>query len=164
MLWAPNETFDQWRDTPASYADIRRALHYILHGLLNYDMHTAVSFNLHSFRHFLVESGQQLRALGICSPEDIERLGNWAHGSAMPQAYDNAGGVSELQARYIVIGALRTGWTPAAEGDLPSRPPRQLESAAGQDVVHFVTHKATKKRHRVKAGERVTICRFWTCG
>ena len=121
ILFAPNSSFDAWLGRPAEYADIRRSLHFIIFTFLGYDAETAVEFNPHSFRHFLVESGQQLRALKVCTDTDLEKLGHWAKRSSMPNTYDNAAGTSELSDRYTVIGALKSGWRPARQGELPTR-------------------------------------------
>ena len=68
-----------------------------------------MTFNPHSFRHFLVESGQQLRALSVCDSTDLEKVGHWCKGSSMPDRYDNASGTSELMARLKIVDALRKG-------------------------------------------------------
>ena len=159
VLWACNGSCDQWLDRPASYPDLRRGLHFLLHNCCGFSIEEAIEYNPHSFRHFLVESGQQLRTLKVCSEEDLERLGHWAKGSSMPQSYDNAAGVSELQARYTIIGALQSGWRPAGQGELPQHP----SSFSVPELVP-VGHIARKMRHLVKPCAAVTVCGMWQCG
>ena len=81
----------------------------------------AVEYTPHSFRHVLIVAGQQLRSSGVVRSEDIESLGHWQPGSAMPRAYDSEAGVSELQTRVAIMDAVRTGWRPVREGELPIR-------------------------------------------
>jgi len=66
ILWAPNSSFDEWLPRHAEYHDIRRSLHFILHSCMGLSVEEAVDFTPHSFRHFLVEAGQQLRAIKAC--------------------------------------------------------------------------------------------------
>ena len=119
-LWAPNSAFDEWLPRHAEYHDMRRALHFILQACLGLSVEEAIEFTPHSFRHFLVEAGQQLRAIKACSVDDMERLGRWSKGSNMPDIYDNASGVSELMASHTVLQALRSGWRPVQDGCLPN--------------------------------------------
>jgi len=76
ILLAPNLSMDGWLDRPADYSDIRRAMHFMLHVCWSLPIVEAVSFNPHSFRHFMVEAGQQLRSLNVCSETDLEKLGH----------------------------------------------------------------------------------------
>ena len=103
ILWAPNSSYDEWLDRPATYQDLRRALHFLLHGFLGMSLDDAVLHNPHGFRHFMVESGQQLRSMKICEPGDIDRLGHWAKGSPMAESYDSSAGVSELRIRHTIV-------------------------------------------------------------
>ena len=157
ILWAPNSSYDGWTHRPAEYHDLRRALHFVLHCHCGMELRTAVEYNPHCFRHFMVESGQQLRSLKLCSEGDIEKLGHWKKGSSMPDSYDNASGVSELQARHCVMNALRSGWVPAEEGELPTMPP-------SKDTTVFVADKKRKRIHIQKNGSRSSRCGMWTCG
>ena len=50
----------------------------------------------------------------------MERLGHWAKNSAMPRHYDSEACATELQTRKTVADALRTGWRPATDGNLPA--------------------------------------------
>jgi hypothetical protein len=134
VSWAPNGTFDAWLGRPAEYADVRRALHFILHSQCGLSIEDSISYNPHGMRHFMIDSGQQLRALKICSSEDIEKFGHWNKGSSMTEAYDNAAGVSELMARHLVLGAVRSGWRPAAEGELPNPLPVPPQGTAGSST------------------------------
>ena len=158
ILWAPNSSCDDWLDRPASYPDLRRCLHFLLHMHHGMALDEAVTFNPHSFRHFLVESGQQLRCLKICDDADLERLGHWAKGSEMPNNYDNAAGVSELMARVKIMNALRQGWRPAREGEIPLAIPGSIARVVP------VGHIGSQKIHMVSTTATLTLCRFWNCG
>ena len=157
ILWAPNSAYDGWFERPAEYHDLRRALHFILHCHCGMELRKAVEYNPHCFRHFMVESGQQLRSLKLCSEGDIEKLGHWKKGSAMPDSYDNASGVSELQARHFVSNALRSGWVPAEEGELPTMPQTMNGTAE-------VADEEKRRVHIHRAGSRSSRCGMWTCG
>ena len=158
ILFAPDSTMSGWINRPAEYHDLRRSLHLMLHLYCNVAMDDAVTYNPHSFRHFLLESAQQLRAVNVCSTNELERLGHWSAGSSMPDKYDNASGVSELQARHRVLEALRSGWHPVPEGALP-RAPSGTKSERG-----LVAHRLTKIVHAVQGDARKTVCGKWTCG
>ena len=54
--------------------------------------------------------------------DDVERLGHWSRNSTMTRRYDNAAGTSERYARETLMKAFRTGWRPAKDGCLPTRP------------------------------------------
>ena len=123
MVLAPSSAYDQWLQRPAEYSDFRRAVHFLFHTYLGMTQEMAICYNPHSFRHFLIESAQQLRAMKYCSTDEVERLGRWKKGSDMPEAYDNQSGVSDLLARHRVLSVLTSGWRPATEGELPSLPP-----------------------------------------
>ena len=169
ILKAFNGACDQWIERPAVYSDLRRGLHFVLHACLGWPIQDAVLYNPHAFRHFLVESGQQLRSLGLCSEEDLERLGHWSKGSSMPATYDNAAGVSELKARYKVIEAFQTGWRPARQGELPSAlPTASASSTSTRGVQHtefvMVGNKTTKRKHYQETTDTVTLCGLWQCG
>jgi hypothetical protein len=166
VSWAPNGTFDAWLGRPAEYADVRRALHFILHSQCNLSIEEAISYNPHGMRHFMIDSGQQLRALKICSAEDIEKFGHWNKGSAMTEAYDNAAGVSELMARHVVLSAVRSGWRPAAEGELPNPLPGPFQSAGSStdcldssDVAETVGNPVTKRLHLSDPHAKVSRCK-----
>jgi len=154
ILLAPNSSMDGWLDRPADYSDIRRAM---LHVCWSLSIVEAVSFNPHSFRHFMVEAGQQLRSLNVCSETDLEKLGHWSNNSSMPSKYDNAAAESELQARYRIIESLKTVWRPVSEGVLPMQLP------SGRVLVQ-AGHKVTKKLHMAWSDEVCTLCKMWTCG
>ena len=120
VLRAANGAMDQWLDRPAEYDDVRRALHLTLVLACSLSAAEAVLYNPHGFRHLLVSVGQQLRAFGVVSESDLERLGHWSKGSVMPIRYDAAAGVSELRARAALLNVVRNGWRPAKDGELPS--------------------------------------------
>ena len=149
------------RELPVICSDLRRGLHLILRVCLGWEIEVAIRYNPHCFRHFLIESGQQLRSLKVCSTDDMERLGRWTKGSSMPDAYDNASGVSELMARHTVVQALKSGWRPVAEGHLPNQ---VSSSSSSSSSLVYVGHKVSKKVHVHKRGTRRTSCGMWTCG
>ena len=160
VLLAPNASFDGWLDRPAEYGDLRRSVHFLLCACLAFSPELAVLYNPHSFRHFLIESGQQLRALKACGTSHIEKLGRWKPGSTMPDVYDNASGVSELMSRHIVISTLASGWRPVAEGMLPNALP---QSSASSSSVR-VGHRGKKTIHLKAPTVLATVCNMWTCG
>ena len=78
----------------------------------------------------------------------------------MPLTYDNAAGVSELQARYKVIGVLQSGWRPAKQGELPSDVPVSAQpsgSSSSRDLVR-VGYMKRKVAHVQLRDSVVTIC------
>ena len=119
LVFAANGAMDAWLPRPAEYSDARRALHLLLLLSCRLNAEQAVEYNPHGFRHILVSAGQQLKAFGVVSEGDLDKLGHWARGSAMPGRYDSASGVSELRARTALLKVIRTGWRPAKEGELP---------------------------------------------
>ena len=120
-------------------------------------------------RHFMIDSGKQLRALKICSAEDIEKFGHWNKGSAMTEAYDNAAGVSELMARHVVLSAVRSGWRPAADGELPNPMPEPSQGNAGsstdrldsRNVAITVGNPVTKRLHLSDPHAKVSRCKMF---
>ena len=175
ILWAPNSAFDEWLPRHAEYHDIRRSLHFILHSCMGLSVEEAIEFTPHSFRHFLVEAGQQLRSIKACSVDDMERLGRWSKGSNMPDTYDNASGVSELMASHTVLQALRSGWRPVENGCLPnflaptssssSSTLLSLPSSSSSACTKtFVANREMKKVHIKDPCKSKSVCWFWMCG
>ena len=169
VLWAPNSSCDSWLPRMAEYHDMRRSLHFILHICLSMSVSDAVEYTPHSFRHFLVEAGQQLRALKECSVDDVERLGRWSKGSSMPDVYDNASGTSELMAGHTVLCALRSGWRPVENGCLPNGLPSSSFTSSSSSCTRsqkstWVANRETRKVHFVIGGKSVTVCKMWSCG
>ncbi len=167
LVWAPNSTLDAWLERPAEYADLRRALHFMLIVYKGYPASTAATYNPHSFKHVLVTAAQQLRTFGVVTEDDIERLGHWSKGSSMPRNYDSAAGVSELVTRTKVINQLRAGWRPVAEGDLPRAPLAAQDvgrGSAGTMVDPIRVGHAKRKMAHLWIGGRKTMCGWWTCG
>jgi hypothetical protein len=172
VVWAPNSAFDAWLPRHAEYHDMRRALHFLLHACLGLSAEEAIEYTPHSFRHFLVEAGQQLRAIKACTVDDMERIGRWNKGSNMPDVYDNASGVSELQASHSVLQALRSGWRPVQDGCLPN--PLTLCSSSTSSSLPtsapisssriLVANRDTKKVHVKHPSKSVSVCSMWTCG
>jgi hypothetical protein len=126
-------------------------------------------YSPHGFKHVLVGAGQQLKSIGCYSEGDIERLGSWAKGSTMPLRYDNEAGVSELAARHKVQSALRTGWRPSAEGELP----KPLPSSSSCNIPSVIApisdklrvgHSRSKIIHYAVHGCNSTSCGKWQCG
>ena len=163
VLLAPNTSYDERIQHPAEYQDLRRGLHFLLHVSLDLSVEDSVMYNPHCFRHFLIESGQQLRAMKVCSTDDMERLGRWAKGSSMPDTYDNALGLSELMARHTVLQELRRGWRPAAEGELPA-PRSAASSTRSTSSTSPVAHAGTKMVHIKMREVGKTKCGMWSCG
>ena len=165
ILLAPNSSYDQWLDRPAEYADFRRAVHFLLGFCLNLPLEEAVLYNPHSFRHFLIESSQQLRAMKFCTTDDVERLGRWKPGSGMPDVYDNQSGVSDLISRHRVISALVSGWRPVTEGQIPEVPVFDYKrTPGGVDQITLVANRGSSVVHRKAENGKSTFCRMWTCG
>ena len=75
----------------------------------------------------------------------------------MPNLYENASGVSELKARYVVLDALKSGWRLAKNGELPMDVPVE-------DKCFSVFHIVRKRVHLVLRGQKVTMCKMWCCG
>ena len=157
VIKAPNFSGDARLERPADYGDVRRMLHMMLMFYMDVKAEDAVTYNPHGFRHVLVTAGQQLKAYGIVSEEDLDRLGHWSKGSAMPRNYDAEAGVSEMGVRTALLQQIRQGWRPAGEGSLPARP------VSNEKVYHKVGHKRRKKIHAVTSGG-ITECGWWACG
>ena len=79
----------------------------------------------------------------------------------MSDANDNASGVSELHARHRVLEALRSGWMPVREGELPIMPSTSGPTASN---VIMVGHKRTRTIHSVELDSSLTKCKLWMCG
>ena len=163
ILNATSAHMDGWLDRPAEYADLRRSLHLLLMVYFGLSPEQAAEYNPHGFRHVMVGAGQQLRSLGQYQKEDIGRLGKWSEGSEMPERYDNASGVSELNARVKIMAVLRAGWRPAADGELPKPVPAEASSRSLELLVPVGNAKG-KKIHRHWTGSRSTKCGRWHCG
>ena len=157
VLKAANNAGDEWTDRPAEYGDVRRMLHLMLIMYMGVEAEVAVTFNPHGFRHVLVTAGQQLKSYGVVKEEDLERLGHWVKGSAMPRNYDVEAGVSEMSVRVALLQQIRQGWRPAGEGCLPSPP------VAERSTPHRVANKKRKMVHAWQDGT-VTKCGKWRCG
>ena len=86
----------------------------------------------------------------------------------MTEAYDNAAGVSELMARHVVLGAVREGWRPVAEGELPNPLPQSMvgvqapSSGGSRDIgPYIIGNHATRKWHLASRGENCSRCRMF---
>ena len=191
VLLAPSATMDRWLDRPAEYADVRRALHFILMSQCGMTASEAVTYSPHGFRHLLITIGQQLRTQGVVTEGDIERLGHWAKDSSMVRRYDTSAGVSELSARSTLLRAVREGWRPVSDGTLPNPLPstpgaQALVRSIPQTPISYgraapagrvgqavpsgrpcfirVGHRTRKRVHLVSEPHRVSMCGMWTCG
>ena len=120
VLRAANVGLDTWLDRPARYADFSRALHVLLMVYAQAVPETVVTYTPHGCRHVQVTAAQQLAQQKLMTENAVESLGHWERGSKMPKRYDAASGVTELSARKVVSDALRGGWRPAADGQLPA--------------------------------------------
>ena len=155
---------------------------------------SVIEYTPHGCRHFSVTSATQLKAQGVLGSEALESLGHWERGSKMPLLYDNARCVTELQARKTVGDALRSGWRPAEDGQLPMpatpggdmiKCPGTPALAIGAPNFPSATIESTSsdaattsnaprrvmvynnKRHRVHIvleGQIKSLCDTWTCG
>ena len=125
----------RWEHRIAEYNDLLKALHIILMEYFGMSAEQAVPYTLHGFRHTMVVAGAQLRQQKMVSTEGMESLGHWERGSAMPNRYDTAAGVTELGTRLTITNAIRAGWRPAAEGEAPYRS-RYTRHEAGNDSVN----------------------------
>ena len=169
LLFATTNAAEDWLHRPALYADARRMLHLILMIFFDMDCEEAARYNPHGFRHVMVTAGQQARALGALGEGDLERLGHWNKGSAMPLRYDSSAGVSELVVRSTITNAVRAGWRPAPEGNLPvPLPTNTIVEACPPSVCSrplvSVGHRRSLKVHRTRAESGITLCRIWKCG
>ena len=170
LVFAPNGALDDWLPRLAAYSDIRRSLHFLLVVCCGMSVDEAVTFNPHGFRHILVTAGQQLKSLGLLVEGEVEVLGHWDKGSNMPAKYDSAAGVTELKARSTILSAFRSGWRPAADGEVPKHPfpststiTSSASSSCSSDPM-VVVNGSNGRAHRVLSGNRRTICKWWTCG
>ena len=68
----------------------------------------------------MVTAGTQLASQGLLENSALETLGHWEKGSKMPVVYNSAACVTELQTRSVIAEALRSGWRPASDGNLPA--------------------------------------------
>ena len=80
---------------------------------------SVIEYTPHGCRHVQVIAGTQLASQGLIGELALESLGHWGKGSKMPRLYDSARCVTELQARKAISDALRSGWRPASDGNLP---------------------------------------------
>ena len=156
---------------------------------------SVIEFTLHGCRHVQVTAGAQLASQGLSEKSSLDILGRWEKGSKMPERYDSASCVTELQTRTTIAEALRTGWRPSDDGSLPAPatptlehlmpgtpgairtvksapvvtcPPTPLGSneteqrEAPRTLV--VVNTQRNMAHRVMLPDRVSICRWYTCG
>ena len=79
-----------------------------------------VNYTPHGCRHVSVTAATQLAFQGVISDSSIEYLGHWKKGSKMTRHYDSAACVTELSTRKTISDALRSGWRPATDGNLPT--------------------------------------------
>mgnify|MGYP003324326614 CR=1 FL=1 len=120
IVMAPNATLDDWLPRPAEYRDFSRALHLLLMLYCGETPESVVCYTPHGCRHVMVTAGTQLAAQGMLEESALETLGHWEKGSKMPKLYNSAACVTELQTRTVIAEALRTGWRPASDGNLPT--------------------------------------------
>ena len=189
IVLAPNSTLDEWLPRPAEYRDFSRALHLLLMLYGGESPRSVIEFTPHSCRHVQVTAGAQLASRGFLDKASLDTLGHWEKGSKMPERYDSASCVTELQTRSTIADALRTGWRPSADGNLPAPITPAMEkmmapgtpmartttattgqlaepaaSSVGPGKILTVVNLHRKRAHRVKPPRTVTMCNFWTCG
>ena len=108
---------------------------------------TVVDYTPHGCRHVQVTAGAQMAAHGLISEQSLETFGHWERGSKMPERYDSASCVSELQTRKVITDTLRTGWRPAEDGSLPPPPtPGNVVPAAPMTPVSSIQHVTTAEK------------------
>ena len=177
MIFAPNVTLDEWLPRPARYNDLSRALHLLLmvHGGESPD--SVIEYTPHECRHFQLSAGRQLAQQGVIGENALESLGHWERGSKMPALYDSASCVGELNTRKRICDALRTGWRPASDGELPKNladysqaaaMPESVEAtpAAAPLVANGACRVYNSKRNRIHANRppsTKSICGWWVC-
>ena len=192
LIRAPNSTLDRWLSRPATYADFNRAWHLLLMVYGGESPQTVVEYTPHGCRHIQVTAATQLAAQGLLGDTALEAIGHWERGSKMPRHYDTAKCVTELQARKSVTDAVRSGWRPAEDGNLPmpATPAMQSGPCPGTpnllsgrmrsiaesnvqktDVVVAVAAKKvmvlnTQRRrvHLVDTTKKTSVCGWWSCG
>ena len=188
VVRAPTSTLHGWLNRPAGYNDFRRSLHLLLMLYAGETPATVVEYTPHSCRHVQVTAGTQLAAQGFLTEQSMATLGHWEQGSKMPKRYDSAACVSELHTRSKITEAIRTGWRPATDGQLPTPPtpvgatvaapmtPRPSEtrsSTTGPQATtnedrsrsaQAVVNKRRNMAHMTSATTRATRCGWFTCG
>ena len=179
ILNAVNEPMDKWLSRPAEYDDFRRVLHAMLIMYAGLSPDVAVGYNPHGFRHVMVTAASQVRLSHHIPDAGLESLGHWAPGSSMPRKYDSEAGVTELATRKLVHDAIRSGWKPAREGELPSSVPgssndfsvcgsRACTVSDSENLQPYqcvmVASTTRKRNHLVQKDSGVTVCRWWKCG
>jgi len=188
IVRAPTSTLHGWLNRPAGYNDFRRSLHLLLMLYAGETPATVVEYTPHSCRHVQVTAGTQLAAQGFLTEQSMATLGHWEQGSKMPKRYDSAACVSELHTRSKITEAIRTGWRPATDGQLPTPPtpvavtaaapmtPRPSETRSsttgpqattkedGSRSAQAVVNKRRNIAHMTSATTRATRCGWFTCG
>ena len=180
VVLAANVTMDEWIPRPARYGDFSRALHLLLMVYGGEIPETVIEYTPHGCRHVLLTSAQQLAQQGKLSVPCMESLGHWERGSKMPKHYDAAACVTELQARKTISDAVKSGWRPAGDGELPQMV-GQLStgcpttsscmpsstctiSSTSSSVSIKVLNRRKRTLHLNTPPSTVTICKWFTCG
>jgi len=109
---------------------------------------SVIEYTPHGCRHVQVIVGTQLVLQGVLDESALDSLGHWEKGSKMPRLYDAAACVTELQTRKSISDVLRTGWRPAANGQLPSpaTPVTRLAVCPATPAVRSDTPQRKKQR------------------
>jgi hypothetical protein len=161
LLLGVNSAGDVWSDVPATYGDVRRMLHLVLMSQFNLRAVDAVEFNPHGFRHVLITAAHQLKGFGVVSEPDLDVLGHWSKGSAMPRSYDSSAGVTEMRTREAIIQQIRLGWRLVNDGSFPMAP---IGNVDADNPRILVTNTRSRKVHATKRGMKRSLCGFFTCG
>ena len=188
LVWAPNSTLDGWLNRPANYSDFSRSLRLLFMIHAGESPASVVEYTPHSCRHVQVTAGTQLAAHGFLSDQSMETLGHWETGSRMPKRYDSAACVSELHTMSKITDAIRTGWRPAEDGQLPmpltpalaaiaapatpmapfpkteTAKPQASTSNAPAASRHIVVNSRRNVENVAMVTSRTTICARFTCG
>ena len=142
----------------------------------------------------MVTVAAQLSSMNVISEASLERIGHWGKNSSMPKLYDAESCVTELQTRQSVVDAVRTGWRPVPDGNLPvpctpttgkaapatpttavTQPPLKrarmdegqtssTSSASSSSGTVVVFNTQRRKFHRAATTKSISICGWWTCG
>ena len=156
-----------WLNRVADHPDANAMLQLLLtlppH---NMDAGEACKRDFHGLKRLYPTLGIQLKAVGTISDErGIERLGHWAKGSAMPEAYNNELCVAELHTRSVVSEAIRGGWQPAAFGCIPRAPKARAASSSGSaNLAYPLAVRRKSGKVHVLCEPPTTVCRMWECG
>ena len=82
-------------------------MHLMLMLYMSLQAQEVVSYNPDGFRHVLITAAQQLKLFGVVKEGDLDILGHWSRGLAMPRNHNFAAGVSEMNVRDVIMAQYR---------------------------------------------------------